>query len=140
MSTNVENRISSLTVSLVVLAVVVATVGYYGWQNVNELEDQVTQLELTVGTLQTNLNAANTRLNAVETTANAGLQAATTAQLDLSVVAREVQSIGWSPFLRNIGDLDDDLGTVEQCLRSVVGIVEGLFPLLDFRCNSLPFS
>jgi outer membrane murein-binding lipoprotein Lpp len=143
MSTNVDNRISSLTVSLVVLAVVVATVGYYGWQKVNELEDQVTQLDQTVGTLQTRLNAANARLIAAEAATQAALQAATTAQSEIQAIAGvdafgAPRTFGGFGGPRNMTDLDNALETVEQCLRSVVDIVEGLFPLLDFRCDSLP--
>ncbi len=137
MSTNVDNRISSLTVSLVVLAVVVATIGYYGWQKVNELEDQVTQLDQTVGTLQTRLNAANARLIAAEAATQAALQAATTAQSEIQAIAG-VDAFGGFGGPRNMTDLDNALESVEQCLRSVVDIVEGLFPLLDFRCDSLP--
>ena len=133
MSTNVDIRLSSLTASLVLLALVATWAGFYGWQMVNELEDQVTQLDQTVGTLQTRLNAANARLIATEAATQAALQAATTAQSEIQAMAG-VDGFGGP---RNMTDLDNALETVEQCLRSVVDIVEGLFPLLDFRCDSL---
>lgn len=136
-------RFRALLAGLVVLALGFAGVSYYGWRLVDDLEGRLRQSEQTVERLQSEAEDLRAELGMVAQDL-LGFEDALVSVVEVIIQLRTdidaVQGVGWGFLSRSLSDLDDDLGTVESCLRSVVDWIEGFGFFLDFSCSRLPFS
>lgn len=137
-----SERLHAVVITMVVVTMAAGTVAFVGWQKIENLETRVADLSREVeslstqtATLRTQLAATTSRLDLIGSAANSALAAARQLDGDLD----DLKGFNWSFLSRGVGQLDDDLATVEECLRSIVDLIDGFGYLLDFSCDNLPF-
>jgi len=108
--------------------------GYYGWQAIEALEEEVAALEEDVAHLTGDLALMEGRTLVLERD-HSGLRdgvvaVAAMAQRATADIA-DIKGIGWASFSsRNLAALDSDLARAESCLDSIAAFFDGFNMLL----------